>query len=210
MLPHGVKLGRTRSETEILRTRSAEPQQSRAANFAVARGVKYMFNGLHINDKSILAPVRDITWLGKHHLSASTTHYRPSRVGLSRIQPWYLRTQRYTFKAFRRLLGSMQWLCTPASPHAPPSRRVYTFLFSAHLPRNLFTSRVRNSELLCWLDSPEACPSTHDAHGIRGCSALAPGCFRGFFATVVSVGSRWGTLPPRQTLHTAPLYKPLP
>ena len=60
------------------------------------------------------------------------------------LQLWFLRTVSYTQRALQRCLGSIQWLCTPNSVHAPLLARAYSFLHSVShaklIHRNLFRS----------------------------------------------------------------------
>ena len=106
-------------------------------------------SGLLISPKSSLVPTRNITWLGKeiccHFVSNS-----PARVAQVVLRLWFPRCVAFSPRSLQRLLGSLQWLCSPSSLSSPYFASSYALLQRSPPPL-LLPWNVRRSLLFACL-----------------------------------------------------------
>lgn len=97
--------------------------------------------GFVISQKSILIPTSDITWLGKKLSPAGISNTLP-RITQLLLSILSLRTDRCTFRALQRTLGSLQWLALPFSIAGPWLAPVYHFLLRSSASSPLLPLRT--------------------------------------------------------------------
>ena len=101
-------------------------------------------DGLLISSKSVLVPSLHVTWLGKN-ITCHFLHNSPARIAQISLHLWLLRCHSFSFRSLQRLLGQLQWLCSPVSQCAPFLASAYGLLQTcearpALLPRQIFRS----------------------------------------------------------------------